>query len=125
MSRSAASCIERLGLLAALEDPQVVLQAVHQVEPEQRVDGGADDPGGVLAFGEFLDLLAVEEEEVGDADRQVGLDGFVPVLGQQLVGLAVPADAEGLLDALGALTPGALQLDSGSPGPRPCGGTRW
>ena len=48
-------------------DPQVVAEALDQVETQEPVDRLAQSSPRVV-LGEFRDLLAVEEEEVGNAD---------------------------------------------------------
>ncbi len=47
----------------------------------------------IAAFGKLLDLLSVEKEEVGDADREIGLDYLIPVTGEDIVEFAITEDA--------------------------------
>src|SRR5690606_30869564 len=103
--------IERLGFFAAFEDPEIGLQSVHQIEPKEGMDGRPDDPGRVLTLGKILDLLSIEEKEVGYSNREIGIEAFVPVLGEQFVRLPVPAHTETLLNAFAILPPRTQQLE--------------
>ena len=96
----------------SLEDAQVRGQALQEVHAQQAVDASADDLCRVTAVGQVLDLLAVEEKEVGNPHRQEGRDGLVPVLGEDVVGETVAQDPQPLLDALHPEAPVALQLEA-------------
>ena len=66
----------------------------------------------MTAVGQILDLLAVEEKEVGNPHGQEGRDGPVPVLGEDVVGKTVAQDSQPLLDALYPEPPVTLKLEA-------------
>lgn len=47
--------------------------------------GGAENFSGFATFGQFLDLFAVEEKEVGNTAGEVGLNGFIPMFGENVI----------------------------------------
>jgi hypothetical protein len=77
--------IEPVLLLLALKHPQIRFQPIHEIESKQRPDRRAKDGSRILALRQFLDLLAIEEKQIGNRYRQIGLDHLVPMGREGLV----------------------------------------
>ena len=72
----------RPGLLRqpGLEDGGVGDQPLDDVQPQQRLDRRPERLAAALVLGQRPDLLGVEEEELGDLERDELLDQLGPVV---------------------------------------------
>src|SRR5262249_15482713 len=66
-------------------DPQIGVEAIHEVQPQKGLDRLREDGLIGCVFSELLDPLAIKEEELDDAGRDEIADKILPVLGGQLV----------------------------------------
>ena len=95
---------------AGLKDAGVGNEPLGQVEPQQRLDRAAEGNLCRVFVGEETDLLGVEEEELGNAQRDDFLHEVGPVVGGALVLNAVPANTNPLAKRAAPLLPGAMHL---------------
>ena len=88
--------VEPFLALAALEDAEVDFQPVHQVEPQQRADRGAEDDGGLAIEAGISPLDGGCEADLGHLTEQNGLP--VHPSDRQLLKVFQPARASQVPD---------------------------
>ena len=98
--------------LPSLVGPEVFLQLIDDVEAEEVADRRSDQLHGTVPRRVALDLLAIEEEQVGDVRRDKVLDLADPVLGQRVVAMPVLDHLEVLPVAAGAPAPRSMQPEA-------------